>query len=51
MNEPSNKIILNDMPNVYHVLYPTGWFIGDKLDPNQGGLANKESKVNERKTI
>lgn len=39
------------MPNVYHVLYPTGWFIGDKLDPNQGGLANKGSKVNERKTI
>lgn len=45
MNEPKDKIVINDMPGVYHVIYPTGWFIGDMLDPNQGGLAPRGERV------
>lgn len=41
MNEPEDRIVLNDMPGVDHVVYPTGWFIGNMLDPRQGGLAPK----------
>ena len=45
MEEPKDKIVLDDIPGVYHVVYPTGWFIGDKLDPNQGGLAPRKERV------
>jgi hypothetical protein len=45
MNEADDKIVLNDMPGVYHVIYPTGWYIGDMIDPNQGGLAPRGEKV------
>jgi hypothetical protein len=45
MYEPEDKIILDDMPGVHHVVYPNGWYIGDKLDPNQGGLAPKGERV------
>jgi hypothetical protein len=45
MKEPGDAIIIDDMPGVHHVVYPTGWYIGDKLDPNQGGLAPRGEKV------
>lgn len=45
MEEPKDKIVINDMPGVVHTIYPTGWFIGDMLDPNQGGLAPRGRKV------
>lgn len=32
-----DTIILNDMPGVHHQVYPNGWYVGDKLDPRQGG--------------
>ena len=45
--EPSDKIVINDMPGVYHVVYPNGWYIGHLLDPNEGDpfphrVTNKE---------
>jgi hypothetical protein len=36
-------IILNDMPGVHHQIYPNGLYIGDKLDPNQGGYFPRTS--------
>lgn len=45
MSEPEDRVVVNDMPGVYHVIYPTEWYIGDKLDPNQGGLAPKGERV------
>lgn len=38
-------IIPNDIPGVHHQIYPNGLYIGDQLDPNQGGLAPKGLKV------
>jgi hypothetical protein len=40
-----DKIIPNDIPGVDHVIYPNGYYIGDKLDPNVGGLAPRGLKV------
>lgn len=45
MEEPKDRIIVLDNPDVYHVIYPTGWFIGDMLDPNQGGLAPRGESI------
>ena len=45
MEEPQDAIVLDDMPGVHHVVYPTGWYIGDRLNPNQGGLAPKGERV------
>lgn len=36
-------IIPNDLPGVDHVIYPNGYYIGDKLDPNVGGYIPRES--------
>lgn len=30
--------------NVHHVVYPEGYYVGDKLDPNQGGLFPRGNK-------
>ncbi len=38
-------IILNNTPGVHHQIYPQGLYIGDKLDPNQGGFAPRGLKV------
>jgi hypothetical protein len=43
--EPEDTIVINDMPKVYHAVYPTGWSIGHMLDPNEGGLAPKGDVV------
>lgn len=43
-NEGAETLILNDMPGVHHQIYPNGLYVGDKLDPNQGGLAPRKQK-------
>jgi hypothetical protein len=45
MEEPKDTILLDDMPGVHHAVYPTGWYIGDKLNPNEGGQAPKGESI------
>ena len=45
MEEPQDALVIGDMPGVHPVVYPTWWYIGDKLDPNQGGFAPRGERV------
>lgn len=37
-------IIPNDIPGVHHQIYPNGLYIGDKLNPNEGGWFGKKKE-------